>query len=159
FDQARDRAASFGGAAEAAKLRERLRDLFQTARLVRGTRFREALAPRWAPWEKLPRKETKDRVSRLAEERRRLLDRQTQADAKKGEPFTEAERQRLAEVNFEIDLGSFELALRDYEAEPWKTIADPERRQRSQATLFNDVINAFSLVLGQARNERLAQLR
>src|SRR5262249_34681574 len=81
-----------------------------------------------------------------------------QAEAAK-QPVGEAEQRRLQEVEAAIALGQFERALRRYEQQPWQQEADPEARLRRHAALSRDVLNAFTLVLGEANNERLAQLR
>src|SRR5262249_35974189 len=42
---------------------------------------------------------------------------------------------------------------------PWDKEADAERRMRQQTTLFRFVLNAFVLVMGEARTERVEALR
>src|SRR5262249_12987141 len=92
------------------------------------------------------------------EERRRILDKKTDLETK-GQALGAADQQRLDRLSFEIDLGEFELVLREYEGEPWKNVADPELRRRQQQIKFRYVVNAFILVLAEARNQRLDQLR
>jgi hypothetical protein len=64
----------------------------------------------------------------------------------------------LKELEFEINLGGFEETLREYESEPWKNLTGPARL-REQQRRYRYVVNAFILVLAEARNERIEQLR
>jgi hypothetical protein len=65
----------------------------------------------------------------------------------------------LDRLSFEIDLGEFEAVLRQYESQPWKAAATPEVRRRQQQAAFRYVVNAFIVVLAEARNERVVALR
>src|SRR5207244_12637374 len=70
-----------------------------------------------------------------------------------------ADQQRLNELSFEIDLGEFESVLREYESQPWKNVLDAELQRRQQQGRYRYVVNSFILVLAEARNERIGQLR
>lgn len=140
------------------QVREELRRIADSAPLVRGTRFREWFAQRWSAWEKLTEKQLLDLLARHGEERRKLLDLKD-AREKEGQTLSEAERQRLDELVFEIDLGRFERLLRDYENQPWKRQPNEERARRLQMAVYRDVQNVFALLLGEARKERLEQIR
>jgi hypothetical protein len=61
-------------------------------------------------------------------------------------------------VNFEIELGEYEKALRSYEAEPWKKLPAEDAQRRARQRAFSDVVNAFIIILTEARNERMKQL-
>jgi hypothetical protein len=150
--------ASTLGTLEAAKVREGLRRLFAEAAIVRGTPFRERFPPQWAEWEKLTPDQLKARLDQLAAERRKLLDLKTDLETK-GQQLGAAEQQRLRGVDFESDLGTFEQQLREYEARPWAKDPDKTRQLRQKTILFRFVLNGFVLVLGEARNERLAEVR
>ncbi len=56
----------------------------------------------------------------------------------------------LAEVTHELDVGSFELALQQYELQPWRGELNARQIQR---TLFQEVSRQFALVLGEAGRE------
>lgn len=142
-----------------AKLRDRLRDLFLNSAIVQGTRFREQIAPRWQRWEKA----TPDQLNRLlkdyAAEQLRIQERKNLRE-QRGEPDDPKDAQRLDEIEFEVQLGRFELLLRRYEQRSWEKIPDiGAARQRERETLFYDTVNAFSIVLSEARNERLDRIR
>jgi outer membrane protein TolC len=187
--QVTDATTRLGDADAAPRLRAELHRLVETAGLTASTRFRLEFPKRWAEWEKLNADEIKARRKKLSEERQKLLDRQanaerrqalldlqaklakdgkqlTEADRKlldqlekEGQPLTAAEQDRLAEIEADDNYGSLEATLRDYEAQPWKNEPDAKRRGQKQTSAFRDVINAFDLVLGQVRNERLDALR
>jgi Outer membrane efflux protein len=187
FEAARTAADAYAAPDEAGQLRERFRKLFQTAAIVKGTRFPQTLPPRWARWEQLPSREQmqlgillgtgpagllpalpglvldpEDPVfvflRQLGAERRRLLDRKADLE-KDGGALSEEEQRRLDQVEREIDLGRFELALRRYERRPWQDDPNPVRRLRTHDAYFRDVVNQFALVLEEARAERFVQLR
>lgn len=158
FEAARERAIGQAPPDRAADVRPRLRELFTSSALVSGTRFRQSIAAAWAEWERRSDADLDASLQRLGDERRRLLDRRAAAE-EAGRKLSDPDQARLAELDAAIDLGTFERILRYYEGEPWKGQPDPERRQRQRNSVFQFVVNNFSLVIGQARNERLEQLR
>ena len=97
------------------------------------------------------------RLATVAEERRRLLDRKADRLAK-GQPEPEAELRRLAELDADLDLGQFELAVRRYEQQPWAKEKGTVQAT-VQAAAFRDVFNTFYQLILEGRNERLAQIR
>src|SRR5262249_17923119 len=99
----------------------------------------------------------KKRASYRAE-RRRLLEKETDLQTK-GQVLSAEDQQRLKELSLELDLSELETVLRDYESQPWMKVLDPDTRRRQQQALYRYVVNAFILVLAEARNERIEQLR
>ncbi len=157
------------GVVPAGELRNRLRRLYAESTLVRETRARDAVLARWADWEKTPPAKKGEvptpldqRLERLRQERRRLLDRR---EALPGEALPEAEQRRLAQVEFELNLGLFERALRFYETEPWKEIKNPDKaleqalRTLQQQQLFRFVHRFFLDLAEEAFDERQARIR
>jgi hypothetical protein len=137
------------------RLRERYRRIATTSKVAQGTRFAEQFPERWSTWEKLDevRGEVTKRLFALRAKRRDLLDHKAER------PLTEIESLRLAEIEFEIDLGSFEKSLRGLTEELTRPHPDLESRRRPYASALRDVISAFALVLSEARNERIDALR
>jgi hypothetical protein len=158
FDKAREEATGQGPPAESARLRPHLREVFGSTALVRETRFRDRLRNRWSGWETLADVDLTATLTKLGDERRKLLDTKTNLE-QAGRKLSDAQQKRMAELDFEIDLGGFERLLRLFETQPWLAQQEPERRQRQHNALFQNVINAFTLVLGEARNERIDKLR
>jgi hypothetical protein len=158
FDLARDDASRNEIMEAVAGVRGQLRRIFTSSAIVQGTRFREDLPRRWQTWASLNDRQLTQRLRDLGDERRKLQARQTEAESE-GKPFPETERQRLEELDTEIDLGGYEQLLRQYEGQPWRALADAALRQRQQLVQFRDLINTFTVVLGGARNERLDILR
>jgi hypothetical protein len=158
FEAASDEPNRFGGLDQVARGRAELRRLFTSSTFVRGTRFRTRVETTWAAWEKLSADDIRKRLSQLAEERRQLLAKETDLQTQ-GKELSEADRERLNTVVFELSVGKFELVLRDYEAQPWKTVADPQQQRRRQQGLYQGVVFAYIDVLVDARNERIVQLR
>jgi len=148
----------FGDQRFVAQVRKELRRIFTTSALVRGTRFRTEIQGRWSAWEKLPGEEIQKRLARYREERRQLQAKRDELETK-GQVLGEADQRRLNEVESEIALGEFESVLREYESQPWAKVADPNLRQKQREAKFRAVINAFILVLADARSERIEQLR
>jgi hypothetical protein len=140
------------------QVRRALMRIFTTAPITEGTQFRTRIESDWAVWEKLSDAELRKRLLALGEERRRLLDRKTDVEFR-GQTLPAAEQQRLDRLTFEIDLGNFEAVMREYESQPWKNVLNAEVRRRQQQARYRYVNNAFILVLAEARNERVVQLR
>jgi outer membrane protein TolC len=158
FDAASAEPARFSAPEDAARLRGELRRIFVSSAIVRGTRFRADIEARWRAWEKLTINERRKHLSAYYEERRKLLDRQAELE-EKNQTLSGADQRRLRVVNAEIDLGELDSVLVDYESQPWKNVADSELRRRQQQARFRAVVNAFILVLAEARTIRLEQLR
>jgi outer membrane protein TolC len=144
--------------ADASRVRGELRRIFTNSALVRGTRFRNQIEARWSAWEKLTVDGIQKRLEQTGEERRKLLATRDELLAK-GQTLTPAQEQRLAELSFEIGLGTLERQLRQYEAQPWKKVANPDAQTRQQQLEFRYVVAVFIDVLIEPRNERLEQLR
>jgi len=140
---------------EVSRVRNEFRRIFTTSALVRGTRFPNQIEKRWSEWEKLTAEGLQKRLEQFGDERRRLLATRDDLLAK-GQVLPAAEQQRLSELSFEIDLGTFEKQLRQYETQPWKKATNPTAQQQLELRYVTAV---FVDVLIEARNERLEQLR
>src|SRR5262249_33997285 len=101
------------------QLRSTLLRLNRESALTRGTEFHKRLPTRWGEWERLTEDQAKARLQQAREERRKLLDHHTDLE-QKGQPIPEAELRRVAELEGDEALGTFELSLRDYEKQPWQ---------------------------------------
>jgi hypothetical protein len=143
---------------EADKLRGRLHAVFVKSTLVDGLPFQKEAPRLWDAWEKLKPTNVKSRIEELKAERRKLLDRKADLELK-SEKLSETEEKRLDHLDFDIDLGSFEILMRKYDAQPWKALADPKKRRDQQATMFLEVHRSFSYLLAAAAKERLIQIR
>jgi hypothetical protein len=140
---------------DSTRVRPELKRIFSTSNLVDGTRFQKQIEKRWSGWEKLTADGIQKQLEQFGEERRKLLAKRDDLLAK-GQVMSATEQQRLDELSFEIDLGTFERQLRQYETQPWKKAADPTVQQQKE---LRYVIAFFVDVLIEARNERLEQLR
>jgi outer membrane protein TolC len=139
------------------RLRPGLSRLFTTAPLVADTRFATEIGGRWESWSRMSAEELQRRYDRLAEERRTLLDRQADL-VSQGKPLSEVDQRRLAEVEADLQLGTLERSLRQYERQPWKNEVDETRRRQVRLLSFHVVASIFSLVFGEPRRERLAEI-
>ena len=138
--------------------RQRWLTLFTTSPLVQGTPFAKQIGEQWASWgpEKLNTDQVRARLVAAREERRKLLADRIDRELKKL-PEPPAAVARRAVLDADIDLGEFELRVRDYEAQPWIRKVGKER-DTAQDTAFSAVYNAFYQVILEARNDRLANL-
>lgn len=76
----------------------------------------------------------------------------------KNQPETIEQIQKLYDLEAEVDLIEFEIALRRYESRPW--LAAPKERQSAEQSLtFRLVFELGMLVAVQPRNDRLVQIR
>lgn len=139
-------------------LRGELHRLFATSAIVQGTPFKTEFPGLWKQWETAPdAAAVRQRIRTLAAERRRLLDLATTLGQRK-QQLSPADQKRLRDVTFDIDIGTFEQTLRFYESKPW-TLSVTSPLYRRQPTAFGETIDNFVLVLGEARAQRLAQIR
>jgi hypothetical protein len=158
-------AEALGKAGYVPRLREELRRLARTEAIVRGTRFLREFPRRWGEWERMTTAEVNRRRSQYLEERRRLMDERTNLQDP-SRTLTDADRKRLTEienrlriVNYQIDMADFERSMREYEdLARARDRGEPRWRQR-QAAVFRTLVNEFVLVLVEARNERLENIR
>lgn len=158
FDAARDRAAAQGSVEDIPHLRGILHGLFRDTPLSQGTRFRETISDRWAVWERLTDAQLSQRLEANVKERRALRNQRGEWEDRR-QPVPPDLARALEQIDFESNLGDFEMLLRQYERQPWRKAPDADTARREQATRFRDLVNAFALVLSEARNERLIKLR
>lgn len=151
-------ATKYDRAEPVAGFRKKWLTLFTTSPLTRGTPFAKQIGDRWAAWgtDKLSDDQVRGQLTKLREERRKLLDARVERELKK-QPEPPAETLRLAEVKREIDLGEFELLVRAYEAQPWIKKMGKDR-DSAQDAAFALAFNAFYQVILEARNDRLLDL-
>ncbi len=144
--------------AAVAGFRKRWLTLFTESPLVTGTAFAKVIGDRWASWaaEKLTEDQVRARLAKLREERRKVLDERVDRELKKV-PEPPAEVARLARLESDIDLGEFELRVREYEAQPWAK-KEPRERAGAQNSAFAAAFNGFYQIVLEAQKERLAKL-
>jgi len=143
---------------EADKLRGRLRTVMTKSPLVDGLPFQKEAPLRWKAWEDLKQADIKTRLADLRAQRRKLLDRKTDLEVE-GRPLSTQDEQQLEKLNFDIELGEFEIQLRDYEARPWLALKDQKKQRERQAFLFKIIHGKFVVILAGAIKERLVQIR
>jgi hypothetical protein len=153
-------AAKYNPAEPVAQARARWRALLTESPLTKGTPFAKSIGERldsWAPT-KLNDEQFLARYAKLREERRMLLAaRDKRLNDGMAEP--EADKRRLVTLNAEIDLAEFERAIRNYETAAWEKRPAGPARDAAQANAFRDVFSAFYLLILEARNDRLVQVR
>jgi hypothetical protein len=142
---------------EAGKLREKFRKLSRENELVQGTSFRERFQELWGLWEKLTEEQLEARLRDMQRQRRQLLDQRAKVEG--DEAKTADVNRRLGLVESETRIGTFEKALREYEKQPWRQLADAQAAAARQNALYNVVADSFELLFIEARNERLQIVR
>jgi hypothetical protein len=153
---------------DVSKVRAALLRLFTTSPISRGTRFRDQIGKRWSRWEKVEKSADqaalKKQMKELADEHERLVNKRDQLELK-NQTLSPAENARLKEIEFELGLANLELQLRFYEDQrdkdgrAWKERVSPDAQRRARVNQFHYVLNAFLVVLTEARNERLDLLK
>ncbi len=151
-------AARFDPAEPVAAFRKRWLSLLTESPLVKGTQFAQDIEKRWAAWgpAQLTEEQARTRLADLRAQRRKILDERVDRELKKL-PDPPGTAEKLADLSAEIDLGEFELAVREYETQPWVK-KEGRERQLLQENIFTRAFNAFYLVVLSAQNERLAAL-
>jgi hypothetical protein len=142
---------------EPEKLRPLLKQLYTRDPLVRGTSFQRKLPGSWDAWARATDMELRERLEKLGQERRKLLDTKTDAEMK-GQQLSPEDARRLSDAEFESDVGSLEQILRRFEAKPWEFAKTEQARREDRIKLYRLVTYAAQIVLVWARNERVAQV-
>lgn len=153
----------FARVGEEDQLRGRLRRLLTTGKLVRNTRFRESIDELLLPWEKLPSGGKVDaldaKLTALGKERDALREkRERLKDEEKGD-LDPKEARQLEAIEFQIELGAYERALRAYESKFWAADKDAGRRLALQNRQFNVVSRLFTSIAEEAFRERQERAR
>lgn len=146
-------------AAEPGKLRQRLREVATNSDFVRGTNFSRDFPTRWAAIEIISDQELADRLSKLRTERIDLRGKRTDAESqqKAVDPTITA---HLAELERDVDLHEFEVSIRRYLSRPWeRRDVDPAKVNAVRQSSYRDAVNDFIVVVGGARDDRLAQVQ
>ncbi len=150
--QVEEQARQYDPAAPPAALRDRFRQLFTQSALVKGTRFAATIEQRWDQWRRLNPEQLQERLGQLRQQRQQLLNRRAERQ-QQGLPEPPEETERLQQLEAEIELGLFEVAVRLYESQPWLKEKGP-LRDSVQANAFREALNAFYQVILEARQER-----
>jgi hypothetical protein len=135
------------------KLRAFLMEIYTKSPLVRGTEFQKQVPIWWKAFAGATDEALRERLEKLREERRRLLDRKTDLELKGG-ALTEDEARTLRNDEIQADLAALEQVLRRYEARPWEKQPKAELRRQDRIKLFRLVAYSAEIVLVWARNER-----
>lgn len=163
YEQLSTRASELDAPDQASQLRSRLRSLLLSSALLRGTRSRDRIIEQWPQWEKLPPRKPgaltdpfEERLRPLLREREIIVNRRKEFQRTDSGDLPEKERRRLQLIEFQIDLGEFERALRGYEEQPWKQAKDPIELQRR---LFGATYQRFLTLLEESYRERQEPVR
>ncbi|MFO0807255.1 MAG: TolC family protein [Gemmataceae bacterium] len=147
------------------RLRARLHELVSSLDIVKGTQFQEMVAKDWKEWESLTVEQIDARLADIQRATNDLNQIRYRLE-QNGETLSDADQAKFDALEYRGNLGFFELALRGYEAQPWKD-AFPElkpderkvRAERLQADRFRLTFVTFVRLLGTARDERIAAVR
>jgi hypothetical protein len=137
----------------AENFRAALMRIYTRDRLVRGTAFQKKIGASWEAWARATEADLKARLSKLREQRRKLLDLKTDLGLK-GQKLSDKQASRLRDLELEADIGALEQLLRRYEARPWRARATEAARRQERIKMFRQVAYLAEVVLVWARNER-----
>lgn len=147
-----------GDSKDVAQVRPELVKILTESALVENTNFPKRFLKHWRDSEKIDdTHQIMQKVLKEREDLHRLRMREVQLIAKQ-QKLAEAERQRMADLKFELDTDEFQHGLLLYEKQPWKDKDDGLQRLRHQREAFFDLVRIFLTLLGHARIERLERL-
>ncbi len=141
FDRLSKLADGYSVAGEEGRLRARLRRILLEEGIVARTAFPGRLKKRWPAWEALKPEEIHALLAKLIPERAALRARSALA------PLSDKEGARLDELDFEIEVGRLEDALRGVEAKPWEAIKSPRDRADARNARYQYVSRHFLALL------------
>ncbi len=146
-------------AAQPELIRQRLRQRIGEAPLLQNTRFRTSFPERWAAIEPWTNDQLQARKDELVTENRVVLKQRDEYVTRSEVPPPELNN-KLELIRRELQLLEFERSLRAYLAKPWEVPGLDETRQAAiRASAYRDAASDFVVALGEARDERLAQVR
>lgn len=147
----------------AKQLRTRLKAHVAKAPLITETvKFREEFPKRWAEREKLSLKELAAHFKADEAEYNRLKLKKLDF-VRKDKDLPPAEEEKLEQLAASLQLTLFDRQLREYMEEPWIKQAQAKFKDKEQienekkrlhAAYYEDLINSFVQVIGEAVNER-----
>jgi hypothetical protein len=144
-----------------AQLRPGLVRLLADSKLTRATEvLKKELPQQWQHVEKkfADAKALIAHIEELRAKRRDLLEKKADLEDKELKP-PPAMLAQLKSVDRDLSLAELEFAVRRYEVAPWQKAPNQREALVVRAARWRDVRNAFTLILGEASNERLALLR
>jgi outer membrane protein TolC len=157
FKAFREIARREGSQREPAQLRAFLKQHALQHPASEGTQFRSSFLARLAVWEKMQDAAIREQLNRLTAEILKLRTARIELETD-NKPIPDAMATRLKVLENDVNLGSFEQSLRDFEREPWRRLA-PETQPTFRAAAYARVLNDFLLVVDEVALERLQQLR
>jgi hypothetical protein len=138
------------------KLRPFLLGILSKDNLVRGTSFPQKLLDSWDRWATVA--DVQQRLDDFAKQRDQWLQLWCDLESKTPPETLSAEQAKnLKAAEFEVDVGSLELALRHYEARPWQR-AENDQRGRIRTELLRKLACKTQSVLAWPLKERFASL-
>jgi hypothetical protein len=138
------------------KLRPFLLGILSKDNLVRGTSFPKKLLASWDRWATVT--DVQQRLDEFAKVRDQWLKFWCDLESKTPPETLSAEQaNNLKAAEFELDVGSLELALRHYEARPWQR-ATKDQRGRIRTELWRKLACKTQSVLAWQLNEQFAGL-
>lgn len=167
FERISQLAAGYSTAGQENQLRDRLRKILLEEPAIARTKFPARLKERWADWEKEPAgvKEVigsgalDRRLDKLTAERRKLAEKREELKDKGKGDLDAKDSARLEELDFEVELGRFEKALRAYASRFWDAEKDAYRRSLLQSVQFNVAYRQFLALLEEPFRERRQDIR
>jgi hypothetical protein len=148
---------------EEKQLRGRLREHLLTSPFVRGTKLPQRLENELHVWEKMPAKAPKngleEAMERLGKARDVLREKRERLKEKEQGDLPEADAKRLNELEFQLEVGRYERALRLYESRFWEAEKDEGRKLVLQSQLYLNVYRSFLSLIEDAFRERQEQVR
>ena len=142
------------------KIRAGLDSLAKNGRLTKSApQFQETFSRRWDVWQSLKdAKSFNDYAVKQKARQRKLLELKTDRELK-GQTLTMDEQKELRALDSDIATGKLEEYVRAYEKAPWRKETREDARLKEKSGRWRDVRNAFTLVLGDASEERFNNQR
>src|SRR5262249_2365546 len=100
-----------------------------------------------------------EKLEALTRRRDELRERRDQLKDKEKGDLPKDELRRLEDLEFQVELGRYERALRAYESRFWRADKDPARRAILQSQQFPLVYRYFLALLEEAFRERQDRVR
>jgi hypothetical protein len=114
---------------------------------------------RWGELLALTDAQLENRLKELRQQKSELFSRRAELLSRSQVPPPELE-QRSAELDRDLDMAVLSQVVRLYAKKPWFIPGiDPTRQAEIQAAAFRNVLSAFTVVLGEARNERIETVK
>lgn len=145
--------------AEVSSIRKKLGALLPNHPLITPTKIGKEFDAKWKIWQQRTNDEQlRQELRALTLELKKLTDRKNRLEFG-GEKLPTDEGKRYEQLSDNLPFGLFELALREYEKQPWQKAIDEQAKIKERITAWKSLESAIGKIVSDAADERETRLQ